>query len=61
MNNQAGIQSRRNNPVRVPPVAKLIQDRQTSTMTIEPLQIISNVFMPIIYNETARPKMGIIP
>jgi hypothetical protein len=28
---------------------------------IEPLQIISNVFMPIIYNETASPKMGIIP
>ena len=61
MNNQAGIHTRRNNPARIPPAAKLIQDRYTSMTTIEPLQIISNVFIPIIYNEITVSKMGIIP
>jgi hypothetical protein len=61
MNNQAGIHSKRNNPVKTPPVAKLIQERYASMTTIEPLQIISNVFILVIYNEITGSKMGIIP
>jgi hypothetical protein len=61
MNNQAGIQDNRNNPARIPPASKLIQARQASMRATELLQIISNVFITIMYSKTVRDKMGIYP
>jgi hypothetical protein len=45
----------------MPPARKLVQARYTSTTRIEPLQIISNVLIRSIYNETAKEIMGILP
>lgn len=61
MNSQAGMQSRRNAPARIPPAAKLIQAKKARITRIEPLQSISKVFMPLIYNKLAAVKMGYIP
>ncbi len=55
------MQSTRKEPARILPAAKLIQARYARMTTMEPLQTNSNVFMQVIYNETIRPKMGIIP
>ncbi len=61
MYSQAGMHSKRKDPAKILPVAKLIQARQARTTAIEPLQINSNVFMQVIYNQTVRAKMGFIP
>ncbi len=61
MYNQAGMQSKMKDPAKILPAVKLIQARQARTTAIEPLQINSNVFIQIMYNQTARAKMGFIP
>jgi hypothetical protein len=61
MNNQIGIQNSNKEPANMPPVTKLLQARYARMTRIEPLQMISNVFMQAIYNEIAKTNMGIIP
>jgi hypothetical protein len=59
--NQTGTQSSKNEPARISPVLKLFQARNASPSRIRPLQKISNVFMPPMYNKTALVSMGILP
>jgi hypothetical protein len=61
MNNQIGIQNSNKEPATRPPVTKLLQARYARMTRIEPLQMISNVFMQAMYNEIAKTNMGIIP
>ena len=61
MYSQSGIQNSSKDPVRIPPATKLLQARNARTMRIEPLQIISNVVMPRLYNKMTQERMGIIP
>ncbi len=61
MYSQIGIQNSNSEPTRIPPAIKLLQARYASSARIEPLQIISNVVMQAMYNETDKAKMGSIP
>lgn len=51
MYSQSGMQNNNKEPTRIPPARKLLQARKARIARIEPLQIISNVVMPTIYNE----------
>jgi hypothetical protein len=59
--NQIGIQNSNKEPTRIPPARKLFQARKARIARIEPLQIISNVVMGTIYNETGSRCMGSNP
>jgi hypothetical protein len=52
MYSQIGIQNSNSEPTRIPPARKLLQARKARIARIEPLQIISNVVIWTIYNET---------
>lgn len=51
MYSQIGMQNSKNEPRRTPPARKLLQASKARIARIEPLQIISNVVMPTIYNK----------
>ena len=61
MNSQIGIQNNNKEPDNILPVTKLLQARNARITRIEPLQMISNVFMHAMYNEIVKTNMGIIP
>jgi hypothetical protein len=52
MYSQIGIQNSNKEPTRIPPARKLFQARNARIARIEPLQIISNVVISTMYNET---------